>query len=165
MSQQYIVESYIFNKTAKTIKLPTVPNLRIEGVQLITNLTTGTIIYQFNKSGFGGTVSGQTLTLDYNTAAMADTDKLQILYNPPGDGWHSRALQLLYQLLELVRAPSFLAKLPAGDMIRVIADANTNLNIINHVTNLTNLNGIDARQALWESWNINYNVGIRGKIT
>jgi hypothetical protein len=45
---------------------------------LIVNITAGIIIYSRSS---GGTVSGNILTLTYNTSAMADSDTLQIFYS------------------------------------------------------------------------------------
>lgn len=51
----------------------------IEKLAIITNLTAGVMIYQFNNASKGGTIVGTTLTLDYDTTGMADTDDLQII--------------------------------------------------------------------------------------
>jgi hypothetical protein len=53
----------------------------LEQFLLITNVSTGEVIYQFNKPTKGGTVAsagGQTtLTLEANTSGMSSTDRLQ----------------------------------------------------------------------------------------
>ncbi len=177
MTQQYIVESYVFDKTAKTISMPSIPELKLEGIQLITNLTTGTLIYQFNNAALGGTVSGNTLTLTYDTSAMANTDKLQILYNPPSGGFFDRALSLLYQAVEYLRAPQWTHQVASNTgpaiYMRVQSDTNSNLNNVASVTtvstvtavsNLTNYNTIDSRELVWSLWDTEYNTGIRNKI-
>lgn len=170
MTQQYVVEQYIFNKTAKTITFPNITAPSIEGFQLVTNLTTGDIIYQFNSAAKGGTVSGNVLTLDHDTSAMANSDKLQILYNPPVGGFFDRALVLLWQAVEYLRSPSYMTRLAAGDMLRVLSDSNSNINNVVSVTttaavtNLTNLNTIDSRELIWSMWDAEYNTGIRNKI-
>ena len=69
--------SYTFNKTAKTVVCSLFTSL--EAIQLITNVTDNIIIYNFADATKGGTLSGTTLTLTYDTAAMDDADKLQIL--------------------------------------------------------------------------------------
>lgn len=39
------------------------------------------MVYQFNDPSLGGTVSGNVLTLAFNTTGMHNTDKLQIIYD------------------------------------------------------------------------------------
>lgn len=71
------VTSYTFDKTAKTVTSSDFSEL--EAIQLITNVTSNVIIYQFNNPSLGGSLASTTLTLDYDTSAMADSDKLMIL--------------------------------------------------------------------------------------
>ena len=52
--------------------------LSIESFLLITNVTTGDMIYIFNEGPLGGTYESNTLTLDYDTTSMSETDKIQI---------------------------------------------------------------------------------------
>ena len=49
---------------------------------MITDVTNGTIIYQFNDISKGGTLVNNTLTLTYNTnvSGFSNTDNLQIFY-------------------------------------------------------------------------------------
>jgi hypothetical protein len=173
MTQQYIVDQYIFDPVAQTIKMPQIPDLRIEGVQLITNLTTGALIYQFNNVALGGTVSGDVLELTFNTAAMNATDKLQILYNPPRGGFFDRALSLLYQAVEYLRSPPTLAKLPQGDYMRCVLDNTTsNISGVQSVASLSTMLNVgplgsglvDAREIVWTAWDTEYNTGVRNKI-
>lgn len=77
-----LTTDYTFDKTAKTVtftgtKKPTV----IEQMLLVTNVTNNTIVYNFADPSLGGTLSGSILTLNYNTSAMNNTDKLQIFYD------------------------------------------------------------------------------------
>ena len=89
MAKHVILESYTFTPSTKTIVV-TGKNIRKEQLLLITNTTTGTVIYNFSDPALTATsytnaadsVSGQettTLVLTYNTAAMTSTDKLSIL--------------------------------------------------------------------------------------
>lgn len=76
-----IIQNYQFNKTAKTVKIVDHLAIQPEGLLLITNITTGDLIYQFNDAAKGGTFVGNVVTLDYDTSAMSNTDKLQIIYD------------------------------------------------------------------------------------
>lgn len=71
-----LVTSYTFDASLKTIDSADFTSL--EKIQLVTNVTDGIIIYNFADSAKNGTLSGTTLTLDYDTTSMDDTDKLQI---------------------------------------------------------------------------------------
>ena len=74
-----IIDSYIFNPTARTIQfqMPVV----LSRFATITNTDTNVIIYQFNDSTKGGVVSGNTLLLDYDTSSMSALANLQIIYS------------------------------------------------------------------------------------
>jgi hypothetical protein len=54
----------------------------LEQFLLVTNVTTGATIYQFNAPAKGGAVNSSggntTLTLEYNTSAMSSSDRLQV---------------------------------------------------------------------------------------
>ena len=89
MAKHVIVESYTFNPSTKTIVV-TGKNIRKEQLLLITNTTSGTVIYNFSDPSLQSssytnavnTTNGQettTIVLNYNTAAMNSTDKLSIL--------------------------------------------------------------------------------------
>lgn len=77
-----LVQNYTFDKVAKQISLTDYPSIVLENVLLITNVTNNSCIYQANDPQKGGTVSGNTITLDFdtNTALFSNTDKLQIFY-------------------------------------------------------------------------------------
>lgn len=75
-----IITNYTFDAATQTIAFNEYTTLDIERFTLITNLTTGDIIYQFNSSAKGGTVAGNVLTLTFDTTAMSNTDELQIFY-------------------------------------------------------------------------------------
>jgi hypothetical protein len=85
-----LIKNYTFDKTAKTITFADfVGPIRKERILLVTNTATGTIIYNFADATKLGTVSGNVLTLAYDTTAMSNTDPLQIFYDPlPSDNIH-----------------------------------------------------------------------------
>lgn len=89
MAKHVIIEAYTFTPSTKTIVV-TGKYIRREQLLLITNTTTGTVIYNFSDPSLGATSytnsvdtsTGQestTIVLSYNTAAMSSTDKLSIL--------------------------------------------------------------------------------------
>lgn len=80
-----IINNYIFDKVAKKVTFTDYTTIRLENILLITDVTNGKIIYNFNDNAKGGVVSGNELTLFYNTdtSSFANTDKLQIFYDDP----------------------------------------------------------------------------------
>lgn len=78
-----LVHEYIFVASAKTIVSSDFNRLR--DIAIITNVTDGIVIYDALDSTLKGTLSGKTLTLDYDTTTMADTDELQIIIHTGTD--------------------------------------------------------------------------------
>lgn len=78
-----LVFDYTFDASAQTVTLTddVYPKRRL---LMITNVTSGDIIYLFNDAAKSGTFTfnyedySTTITLDYDTTSMADTDDLQI---------------------------------------------------------------------------------------
>jgi len=69
--------TYQFDASLKTVTCTDFS--AIEKIAIITNLTTGEMIYQFNNPLKSGTLTENTLTLVYDTTTMSDTDELQII--------------------------------------------------------------------------------------
>ena len=89
MAKHVILEAYTFTPSSGTIVV-TGKNIRREQLLLITNVTAGTVIYNFSDPSLGITsytnaadsVTGQettTIVLAYGTTAMSSSDKLAIL--------------------------------------------------------------------------------------
>lgn len=72
-----LVTSYTFDASAQTIDAADFTSL--EKILLITNVTDQIIIYNFADTTKGGSLTSTTLTLEYDTTTMDDTDKLQIM--------------------------------------------------------------------------------------
>ena len=77
------IGSYAFNAVSKQITFSGITNLIKEQILVITNVTDNIIIYAFADITKGGSLSGDILTLDYDTSAMGNSDNLQIWI------WHS----------------------------------------------------------------------------
>lgn len=75
------IKNYSFNASSHTITFSDFSSIVLERVYLITNVTSNTLIYQFNNNALGGTASTNVLTLTFNTGSMSNTDKLQIIYD------------------------------------------------------------------------------------
>ena len=73
-----LVTNYTFSAAARQITFTDYPSLKHDQILLITNVTDNIIIYNFANPAAGGTLAGNVLTLTYNTAAMSNSDRLQI---------------------------------------------------------------------------------------
>lgn len=75
-----------FDASAQTIVHADFSAVGLAGIQLITNVTDNIVIYNFADSAKGGSLSTDTLTLDFDTTAMDDADELMILVEDGKDG-------------------------------------------------------------------------------
>ena len=89
MAKHVILEAYTFTPASRTLVIVG-KNIRREQLLLVTNTTTGTVIYNFSDPDLRATsyanavdaVTGQettTVILNYNTTTMTSTDKLSII--------------------------------------------------------------------------------------
>lgn len=77
------IKSYSFNAGTKQIVFTEYNQISLSSVLTITNTTSGIIIYNFADSTLKGTVSGNVLTLSYDTTSMGNNDELLIYYSDP----------------------------------------------------------------------------------
>ena len=73
-----LIENYTFDASAKTITILCDCNFTLDKLLVITNVTDGVIIYNFADSNLTGSITGNIITLSYDTTSMSDTDILQI---------------------------------------------------------------------------------------
>ena len=77
-----LVKEYIFAPTEQRIYIKDEflhnHSIKTESFLLVTNLTTGDMIYIFNEAALGGVFQYNYLTLDYDISTMSASDKLQI---------------------------------------------------------------------------------------
>jgi hypothetical protein len=76
-----IVKNYTFDASAGTITFDDYSEIFLENVLIIVNKSyNNAIIHSSSSSARTGSVSGNVLTLAYNTQSMSDSDSLQIRY-------------------------------------------------------------------------------------
>jgi hypothetical protein len=73
------LSGYTFDASEKTVSHASFSDVGLNGIQLIVNVTDQIIIYNFADTSKGGTLATDTLTLEYDTTSMSDTDELMIL--------------------------------------------------------------------------------------
>jgi hypothetical protein len=152
------VTNYTFNKTTKQVTFNDYTAINLDSVLLITNVTSNKIIYNFASNALGGTASGNVLTLNFNTSAMADTDSLQIFYE---DRTVMPATESAFR--SLIRALKPLSVVTGGGINRLIVDVQnilgtvstittvttvTTVGTVSNQTNLGNVSGYSMQQAL-----------------
>jgi len=158
------LDNYTFNPAAKTVTFTDYASLDLSDVILITNVTDGTIIFNFASPNLVGSVAANVLTLNYNTSTMSSTDKLAIYlddsYTPSSD----EALVLLRRMVKLMEP---LATQDSAQRQRVTIDAGTlpAVTTVTTVTNVTGLGGVDARFHYTDQARNAYANGIRANIT
>lgn len=123
-----LISNYTFNPAAKTITFNDYSLIELQGLLLVTNVTTNQIIYNFADPCYGGGVNGNTVTLVYNTVAMSSTDALQIYYD---DASETPATEQTLQNMEeqnlllrkLLKTTESLATVDVNQRQRITIDA------------------------------------------
>lgn len=144
-----LIDNYVFNKTAnQVIFTGQLRPVNIEQLLLITNVTTGDIIYNFADKLRGGTLVDNVLTLNRNTTEMSDTDGLQIFIETD---------VLVESMQEITHAINMLRKnlgMPdSGARLRVNVETG-NLGVITRVDNVDTLGGFYTRTMVGNSMNL-----------
>ena len=158
------LDNYTFNPVAKTVTFTDYASLDLSDVILITNVTDGTIIFNFASPNLVGSVVANVLTLNYDTTAMSSTDKLAIYlddaYTPSSD----EALVLLRRMVKLMEP---LAVQDSAQRQRVTIDAMSGVTLptVTTVSNLAGLGGVDPRFQFIDQARNAYANGIRANIT
>jgi hypothetical protein len=129
-----LITNYTFDASAKTISFDDYTGVDLNRVLLITNVTTNTIIYNFANSLLGGSVSGNVLTLTYNTTSMSDTDTLQIYYDTEYIPASDQLLNALYDMVKHLEVLSY-SKGTFAD-IRVTPTVTPNMSTLSNISSL-----------------------------
>lgn len=181
------LDNYTFNPAAKTVTFTDYTALNLSDVILITNVTDGTIIFNFASPNLVGSVDTNVLTLNYDTTSMSSTDKLAIYlddsYTPASD----EAIALLRRMVKLLEplavqdssqrqrvtvenstitvAQGSAANLNATVAQATAANLNANVGTVGSVTNIAGLGGVDPRFQFIDQARNAYANGIRSNIT
>lgn len=105
-----LITNYTFDSVNKTVKLLDYDQIDLGGLLLITNTTDGIIVYNFADTTLRGTVSGNTITLAYDTTTMDSGDRLQIFYDDGIDITNVQVTDTLRQILFALQNPPYIDK-------------------------------------------------------
>lgn len=141
-----LVTDYAFNAASKQITFS--ETFALSQVLLITNTTTNTIIYNFANPSFGGVMSGNTLTLTFDSASMSDSDALQIFVDD-GAAAASEATQgaiasLLTRILNALLSPLGYDRQQGRGRVTAVLESGT-VTTVGTVSNISTLDSIPAR--------------------
>ncbi len=114
-----LITNYTFLPSQRKVIFNDYNSITLEGILLITNVTRGEIIYNFADPNKGGTVSGNVLTLTYDTTQMSATDKLQIFY----DDAYEVINALTMTLQQLIQTPLGKLSMDSAGRLRILVDA------------------------------------------
>jgi hypothetical protein len=176
-----LVSNYSFNAAAKQITLSDYTSVDLESLLLITNVANNTIIYNFAGQGKGATISGNVLTLDFDTTSMSNSDSLQIFIDNNEVGASESTVDSLRDIADylktLVNQTKTLATQDAAQRQRVAIDSSIALGGSFSVLDSSNVgtfgrgsNAYNVHFALPDVWNtmelarINYQANIRSKL-
>jgi hypothetical protein len=120
-----LIANYTFNAASRTVTFLGYSRILLDSILIITNVASNTIIYNFAGTGKGGTVSGNVLTLDFDTTTMSNSDSLQIYYDdaaivPATVQEQQNTEDLLYLLSVQGNALGKLAEMVDGANIRAV---------------------------------------------
>lgn len=80
-----LITDYSFTVSNSRVTFNAFNSIELERILLITNVTTGQIIFNFADPAKGGTVTSNYVTLETSLAGMTDAHDLQIFYD--GDNY------------------------------------------------------------------------------
>lgn len=161
------IGNYIFHPELKKVSFINIPyELELKNIFSIFNINSGVMVYSFARPGFSGTITNNTLTLNYDSTSMDPTDELQIIVDIP-DNYISSDVGDAVRKLISVLAP--LAAVADRTNNRAKCSATIeggSLTTISTVTTCTTLRNIGAYSADIVGFNIsnntwNNNVGRR----
>lgn len=161
---KYLVDTYTFNASAKTIVFKEA--YLLSQLLLITNVTTNEIIYNFASPGSGGSINNGVLTLDFDTTGMNSSDSLQIFVDVEDTG-PAENLSLLQRIYSVLLSPlGYDKSLQRYRQTSVIESGTiTQVSTVATVSNQTSIGGIQA-QLLVNAGNLSaWQASVRNRIT
>jgi hypothetical protein len=139
-----LIDNYVFDPALKKVTFSDYASISLNRVLLVTNVTDNIMIYNFASPMLGGTVSGNSLTLTYNTTSMSSTDSLQIYYDneeTPSTEELAEAIYSLVTRLEFLQSVegtnADLRVTPIGGVVSTVSTVST-------VSNMAAIGGFSA---------------------
>lgn len=157
------IDNYKFDKTAKTVTFTDYDRIRLDKIAIITNVTDNIMIYNFAGSSLGGTVSGNVLTLTYNTSSMSDTDELQIIYDDSSATLLTQLLESVKLLFRVMANPPWWDR-SANQLRSQITGSLTTAGTVSTVSSITTFGTYPAQQLIIDQNRCAWVVLVRGRL-
>ncbi len=146
-----LITNYAFDASDKKITFSDYTSINHEGILLITNVLDNQIIYNFADASAGGTVSGNILTLNFDTTSMSDTDPLQIYYDdanitPSSDETLEALVNLIEYLKIVVNQTKTLATQDSANRQRVAVETMPTVTVTGTINNQSTYGELTVRQ-------------------
>lgn len=161
------INNYTFTPANRTIVFNDYSSIKLDDILLITDVSTGTIIYNFASANLTGSVSGNTLTLNYNTTGLSPSN-LSIYYDEPESKPSTdESIVLLRRMVKLLEP---IATQDANQRQRINIDTLaggltlSTVTTIGQVNNANAIGNVDGRFHFMELARVSYSTGIRSKI-
>lgn len=158
------IDNYVFDPIARTLTFLDYDSIRLDKITIITNVTTNTMIYNFNKSTLGGIISGNVLTLVYNTSTMNSTDKMQIIYDDSNSSLLTQLVHSVKLLFQVMANPPWVDK-SANQMRAQITGSLTTAGTVSTVASVTNFGAYPAQQGIIDQNRASWAVLVRSRLT
>lgn len=161
------IDNYTFDKTARTITFTDYESIRLDKIAIITNVTDNIMVYNFASPTLGGTVSGNVLTLTYDTSTMSNDDKLQIIYDDKDASILTQLLQSVKLLFQVMANPPWVDK-TANQLRAQVTGSISTVTTVTTVTtaaSVTNFGTYPAQQGIIDQNRASWAVLVRGRIS
>ena len=157
------IDNYTFDKTARTITFTNYESIRLDKIAIITNVTDNIMVYNFASPTLGGTVSGNVLTLTYDTSTMSNDDKLQIIYDDKDASILTQLLQSVKLLFQVMANPPWVDK-TANQLRAQVTGSISTVTTVTTAASVTNFGTYPAQQGIIDQNRAAWAVLTRSKI-
>ena len=168
------IKNYIFSASTGTITILDSVSLTLKDITLITNVTRGVTLFQFNNTELKATMNNNTITIvDCDTTQMLDGDELKINVDDETSNLTNTnaVISTIYELLKCVKQlivsvarPSWFD--PSQNRLRqtTIIEGGT-VSTCNTLSNISNMNSYQAHLPVVNQNVASWYLGCRSRIS
>lgn len=157
------IDNYKFDKTARTVTFCDYESIRLDKIAIITNVTDNIMIYNFVSPTLSGSVSGNVLTLSYDTSTMDDSDKLQIIYDDKDSTLLSQLVHSVKLLFQIMANPPWVDK-TANQLRAQVTGSISTVTTVTTTSSVTNFGTYPAQQGIIDQNRASWAVLVRGRL-
>ena len=157
------IDNYLFDKTARTITFLDYDSVKLSRIVTIVNSENQVMFFNFVGAGKGGNITGNVLTLDYDTSSMNDTDQLQIIYDDKDASILSQLLESVKVLFRVMASPPWWDR-SANQLRAQVTGSLTTAGTVSTVSSVTTFGTYPAQQLIIDQNRCAWAVLVRGRI-